>query len=118
MSGARAVIKSSTMVQDELEEAIKVSTMALHSYEFRAGGRGADQTDFRAADEQDVALFSGAELRVLCDLRVEELRVFLHRAAGRLLVLHGLGLSVAASRRPRFAGSGMATLTSRGRRRK
>ena len=31
MSGARAVIKSSTMVQDELEEAIKVSTMALHS---------------------------------------------------------------------------------------
>ena len=31
MSGARAVIKASTMDQDVLEEAIRVSTMALHN---------------------------------------------------------------------------------------
>ena len=65
MSGARAVIKSSTMVQDELEEAIKVSTMALHSTNSEQEARGADQADVRAANQQDVALFSRAELRVM-----------------------------------------------------
>ena len=102
MSGARAVIKSSTMVQDELEEAIKVSTMALHSTNSEQEAAAQIKQTFEQRTNRTWHCLVGRNFACYVTYESKSFAYFLHRAAGRLPLLHGLGLSETASRRPRL----------------
>ena len=113
MSGARAVIKSSTRVQDELEEAIKVSTMALHSTNSEQEAAAQIKQTFEQRTNRTWHCLVGRNFACYVTYESKSFAYFYIGQQGVCLFCTD-GLFETASRRP--LDRGMATLGSRGHR--